>query len=38
MLKAGENGHANVTIYDLVLPDGSPGGTEVVIKIPVNYD
>jgi two-component sensor histidine kinase len=27
-----------VTINDLVLPDGSPGGTEVLIKIPVIYD
>jgi LytS/YehU family sensor histidine kinase len=27
-----------VTINDLMLPDGSPGGTEVLIKIPVIYD
>ncbi len=29
---------ASVRITDLVFPDGSPGGTEVVIKIPVRYD
>ena len=28
----------SITITDLVLPDGSPGGTEVLIKIPVIYD
>ncbi|MCU7548751.1 histidine kinase [Chitinophagaceae bacterium LB-8] len=27
-----------ITITDLVLPDGSPGGTEVLIKIPMIYD
>jgi len=27
-----------VSITDLTLPDGSPGGTEVLIKIPVCYD
>lgn len=27
-----------VSIADLVLPDGRPGGTEVTLKIPVNYD
>jgi len=25
-------------IADLVLTDGNPGGTEVLIKIPVSYD
>lgn len=29
---------SSVQITDLVFPDGSPGGTEVVIKIPVNCD
>ena len=28
----------DIQITDLVFPDGSPGGTEVVIKIPVAYD
>jgi len=28
----------SITITDLALPDGSPGGTEVLIKIPVIYD
>ncbi|HEU4902306.1 MAG TPA: histidine kinase, partial [Flavisolibacter sp.] len=27
-----------VDIHDLTLPDGSPGGTEVTLKIPVHYD
>jgi tetratricopeptide (TPR) repeat protein len=29
---------ASIKITDLVLPDGSPGGTEVLLKIPVSYD
>jgi hypothetical protein len=29
---------SNVTINDLVLPDGRPAGTEVTIKIPAIYD
>ena len=29
---------SSVTIYDLLLMDGSAGGTEVIIKIPVMYD
>ena len=28
----------SITITDLVLPDGSPGGTEVLIKIPEHHD
>lgn len=28
----------SITITDLVLADGDPGGTEVLIKIPVSYD
>ena len=28
----------SITITDLVLADGNPGGTEVLIKIPVYYD
>jgi LytS/YehU family sensor histidine kinase len=27
-----------ITVDDLVFPDGSPAGTEVVIKIPIHYD
>ncbi len=27
-----------ITVHDLILPDGAPGGTEVVLKIPVVYD
>lgn len=27
-----------ITINDLILPDGSAGGTEVILKIPVHYD
>ena len=27
-----------IIINDLVLADATPGGTEVIIKIPVNYD
>ncbi|KIC92676.1 ligand-binding sensor domain-containing protein, partial [Flavihumibacter solisilvae] len=38
MIKANSSGHAHVTIRDLVLADGSAGGTEVIIKIPVIYD
>jgi hypothetical protein len=29
---------SSVMIYDLLLMDGSAGGTEVIIKIPVMYD
>ena len=29
---------SSVNIYDLLLMDGSAGGTEVIIKIPVIYD
>ena len=29
---------SSVKIYDLMLMDGSAGGTEVIIKIPVMYD
>ena len=27
-----------IRINDLVLPDGSPGGTEVILKMPLRYD
>jgi len=27
-----------VTVNDLVLPDGSPGGTEVILQLPLIYD
>jgi LytS/YehU family sensor histidine kinase len=29
---------ASISVVDLILPDGSSGGTEVLIKIPVHYD
>lgn len=28
----------SIEMNDLALPDGMPGGTEVLIKIPVHYD
>jgi hypothetical protein len=28
----------SMQVNDLVLPDGSAGGTEVIIKLPVRYD
>jgi len=28
----------SIVITDLVLPDGSAGGTEVLLKLPVAYD
>ena len=34
MLKHHPRNKASVTIHDLVLPDGSPCGTEVILKIP----
>jgi len=33
-----QQNETSITITDLALPDGSPGGTEVLIKIPVIYD
>ncbi|MFT3934097.1 MAG: histidine kinase [Chitinophagaceae bacterium] len=30
--------HAHIHIEDLVLPDGSPGGTRVLLKFPLQYD
>ena len=30
--------HASIVVNDLVQPDGNPGGTEVIIKLPVVYD
>jgi len=33
-----QQGKTSITITDLVLSDGGPGGTEVLIKIPVIYD
>ena len=29
---------SSVTVNDLVLPDGTAGGTEVILKIPLIYD
>jgi LytS/YehU family sensor histidine kinase len=31
-------GNSYITINDLVLPDGSPGGTEVLLQIPATYN
>jgi two-component sensor histidine kinase len=30
--------HASMQVNDLVLPDGSAGGTEVIIKLPLRYE
>jgi LytS/YehU family sensor histidine kinase len=38
ILQQQEQNETFVTVNDLVLPDGHPTGTEVFIKIPVNYD
>ncbi|AEV98393.1 hypothetical protein A4D02_22420 [Niastella koreensis] len=38
LLHQGKLLNSYVTINDLILPDGSAGGTEVILKIPVHYD
>jgi LytS/YehU family sensor histidine kinase len=38
MLQQQRQNYTFISITDLMLPDGSPFGTEVVIKIPVRYD
>jgi len=38
MLQKQNGNSSSVTINDLVNPDGSPAGTEVIIKIPVVYE
>ncbi len=38
MLQHEKSTSDTITITDLILPDGSPGGTEVLIKIPRYYD
>jgi 2-phospho-L-lactate guanylyltransferase (CobY/MobA/RfbA family) len=38
MLQQKEQLDAYIKITDLVLADGSAGGTEVLLKIPVSYD
>src|SRR6266536_1234098 len=38
MLQQQKQNGTSISITDLVLPDGNPGGTEVLIKIPVCYD
>ncbi|MGZ8518211.1 MAG: hypothetical protein ACXWWD_12720, partial [Chitinophagaceae bacterium] len=38
MLQQKKQSGAHIKITDLVLPDGTDGGTEVLIKIPVCYD
>ena len=37
-LRKDEQSVAQVKITDLILPDGTPGGTEVLLKIPLFYD
>jgi len=38
MMQDADANQTSVTVNDLVQPDGSAGGTEVIIKIPVIYD
>lgn len=38
MLQQNEKVETRIVINDLVLPDGSAGGTEIILKIPVCYD
>ena len=33
-----DQGNSYITVNDLVLPDGNPGGTEVLLQIPVTYN
>jgi hypothetical protein len=37
MLGQNDAVHACITIHDLTLPDGHSAGTEVILKIPVQY-
>ena len=38
MLEHNNQVHASIKINDIVLPDGTAGGTEVLLKIPLLYD
>jgi hypothetical protein len=38
MLQQQNQKNTSISINDLVLPDGKPGGTEVIITIPVSND
>jgi LytS/YehU family sensor histidine kinase len=38
MLQHSNQVHAFIKINDIVLPDGTPGGTEVLLQIPLVYD
>jgi tetratricopeptide (TPR) repeat protein len=38
LLMLQKQNEASITIIDLVLADGNPGGTEVLLKLPVCYD
>ncbi len=38
MLQQKKQLDAHIKITDLILPDGSAGGTEVLLKIPVQYE
>ncbi|MEP7111412.1 MAG: histidine kinase, partial [Ferruginibacter sp.] len=38
LIQQRKQNETSITINDLVFPDGNPGGTEVLIKIPLSYD
>ena len=38
LLQDGKQHNTCISVNDVILPDGSPGGTEVLLKIPVGYD
>ena len=38
ILQQQEQNNTFISVNDLVLPNGKPGGTEVLIKIPLCYD
>ena len=38
ILQQQEQNKTFISVKDLVLPDGRPAGTEVLIKVPVSYD
>ena len=38
LLQQQRKASASIEVIDLVLPDGKPGGTEVIIKMPLQYD
>jgi len=38
LLQQTKHKEASISVLDLVLPNGDPAGTEVVIKIPIGHD